>query len=152
MIRHSQSAVPAVSIRALIRPRSMAPTGSSSAACRGEHNLARQPQHRISGAVKARHDPARLRIVGIGPPREVLDLAGPDVDVIADVPSVPPHLEAACVVLAPVRTGGGLRIRRELGDRARAFADRHHSPAAWAARLEAIYEEARDGQSEEARG
>jgi hypothetical protein len=61
----------------------------------------------ISVAVKARHDPARLRIVGIGPPREVLDLAGPDVNVIA---------------------------------------------AAWAPRLEAIYEEARDGQPEEARG
>jgi hypothetical protein len=73
MIRHSQSAVPAVSIRALIRPWSTAPTGSSSGACHGEHNLARQPQHRIS-------------------------------------------------------------------------------VAAWAARLEAIYEEARDGQPEEARG
>jgi glycosyltransferase involved in cell wall biosynthesis len=38
------------------------------------------------------------------------------------------------------------RARRlELGLRARAFAERHHSPAAWARRLEAVYEEARAG-------
>jgi glycosyltransferase involved in cell wall biosynthesis len=150
----------------------------------------------IMPAVRARNVAARLRIVGTAPPREVHELAGPDVDVIADVPSVRPHLEAACVVLAPVRTGGGMRMkvlhalasgkavvtttrgaegygtdppfavaddtegiaahtvrllgdasaRRELGERARAFAREHHSPAAWAARLEAVYEEAREAQ------
>jgi glycosyltransferase involved in cell wall biosynthesis len=36
------------------------------------------------------------------------------------------------------------QLRRELGDRGRAFALEHHSPAAWAGRLEAVYEEARD--------
>jgi glycosyltransferase involved in cell wall biosynthesis len=138
---------------------------------------------------------ARLRIVGSSPPREVLDLAGPRVEVIADAPSVAPHLDAASVVIAPVRSGGGMRMkvleplargkavvttplgaegfrgfddeppfvvaetgeaiasatarlldddaaRRELGARARRFAERHHSPRAWASRLEAIYEEA----------
>ena len=107
-----------------------------------------------------------------------------------------PYLEAASVVIAPVRTGGGMRMkvleglarekavvtttrgaegftrfeadlplvvaddpeeiametaklladprrRRDLGRRAREFAQRHHSPAAWGARLEAVYEEAR---------
>jgi len=138
---------------------------------------------------------ARLRIVGSSPPREVLDLAGPRVEVIADAPSVEPHLNAASVVIAPVRSGGGMRMkvleplargkavvttplgaegftgfedeppfevaetseeiatatarllgddsrRRELAARAREFAERHHSPQAWAARLEAVYEEA----------
>jgi glycosyltransferase involved in cell wall biosynthesis len=150
----------------------------------------------IMPAVLAREPGARLRLVGSAPPPEVLALAGPDVDVIADAPSVQPHVEAACVVLAPVRTGGGMRmkvlhamasgkpvittargadgytgpgrtpplvvaddaesiaaaavkilddpqLRRELGDGGRAFALQHHSPEAWAARLEAVYEEAR---------
>jgi polysaccharide biosynthesis protein PslH len=138
----------------------------------------------------------RLRIVGKGMPRQVRALAGPRVEVVADAPSMRPHLEAASIVLAPVRTGGGMRMkvlqgmaagkpvvttrlgaegfdamdpdpplaiaetaeeqaqeittlladparRRDLGRRARAFAERHHSPAAWARRLEEVYEEAR---------
>ena len=108
-----------------------------------------------------------------------------------------PHLEAAAVVIAPVRTGGGMRMkvleamargkavvttplgsegfcgfgadpplalgadaaavalatadlladdarRDALGQRARNFAISHHSPEAWALRLEKVYEEARD--------
>lgn len=152
----------------------------------------------IMPAVRARHPEARLRLVGSAPPREVLELAGPGIEVIADAPSMEPHLEAAAVVLAPVRSGGGMRMkvlealarqkavvttslgaegftgfeadppflvadesekiaaatadllgederRRELARRARGFAERHHSPEAWAARLEAVYEEARAG-------
>jgi glycosyltransferase involved in cell wall biosynthesis len=140
---------------------------------------------------------ARLRIVGSSPPREVLDLAGSAVEVIADPPSVEPHLAAAEVVIAPVRSGGGMRMkvlepmamgkavvttglgaegftgfddeaplaiadsgeeiaaatarllsdasaRRELGQRARRFAQLRHSPEAWAARLEQVYGEARE--------
>ena len=34
--------------------------------------------------------------------------------------------------------------RRQMGVEARRFAERHHSPEAWAKRLEAIYEEARE--------
>ena len=126
----------------------------------------------------------------------MLDLAGEGVEVIADAPSMEPHLEAAAVVVAPVRSGGGMRMkvleamargkavvttslgaegftglepscrcdrrrrrglrrgdrgvarrgrrRRALGREARRFAERHHSPAAWAQRLEAVYAEARD--------
>lgn len=149
----------------------------------------------IMPVVRTRHPGARLRLVGSAPPREVLELAGPDVEVIADAPSMQPHLEAASVVLAPVRSGGGMRMkvleamarqravvttplgaegftaldpeppfavaedadgigaataglladdsaRHGLGRRARDFAERHHSPRAWAARLEAVYEEA----------
>lgn len=153
--------------------------------------------HEIMPAVRTREPAARLRLVGNAPPPEVLELAGPHVEVFADAPSVQPHVEAASIVLAPVRTGGGMRMkvlhalasgravitttrgaegyagpgrtlplvvaddtagiatetvellgderrRRELGERGRAFAIEHHSPAAWAARLETVYEEACD--------
>jgi glycosyltransferase involved in cell wall biosynthesis len=149
----------------------------------------------ILPAVLERAPGARLRIVGSGPPPEVLALAGPRVEVVADAPSVRPHTEAATVVMAPVRTGGGMRMkvlqamaagkavvttprgtegytgfdeepplavgesvaeiaaataalledderRRQLGERAREFARRHHSPEAWAERQTAVYEEA----------
>jgi glycosyltransferase involved in cell wall biosynthesis len=150
----------------------------------------------IMPAVRARNPRALLRIVGSAPPAEVLGLAGPGIEVLADVPDMRPHLEEAAVVVAPVRSGGGMRMkvleamarrkavvttslgaegfaglepelpflvaddaegvaaaiagllgddggRRDLGRRAREFAEHHHSPAAWAARLEAVYEEAR---------
>jgi glycosyltransferase involved in cell wall biosynthesis len=153
----------------------------------------------IMPAVRARQPDARLRIVGSAPPREVLDLEGDGIEVIADAPSIESHLEQAAVVMAPVRTGGGMRIkvlealargkavvttsrgaegytgfepdppfavadepepiavataellseptrRLELGARAAAFAQRHYSPAAWASRLETVYEEARQGR------
>lgn len=149
----------------------------------------------ILPAVREQHPDARLRIVGSGPPPEVRELAGPAVEVVADAPSVLPHTEEAAVVMAPVRTGGGMRMkvlqamaagkavvttprgtegytgfgeepplavgesaaeiaaatgallgdderRRRLGERAREFAQRHHSPEAWAARQTAVFEEA----------
>jgi glycosyltransferase involved in cell wall biosynthesis len=148
---------------------------------------------------------ARLRIVGSGPPPEVLALAGPRVEVVADAPSVHPHTEEAAVVMAPVRTGGGMRMkvlqamaagkavvttprgtegytgfgeelplaigeggeeiaaataalleddaaRRQLGERAREFAERHHSPEAWAQRQTAVFEEARSGRRTDSDG
>lgn len=151
----------------------------------------------ILPAVLERAPGARLRIVGSAPPPEVLELAGPHVEVVGDAPSVLPHLEEAAVVMAPVRSGGGMRMkvlqamaagkavvttplgtegytgfgeepplavaegeaeiaaataallsdeagRRRLGERARAFAQRHHSPEAWADRQTAIFEEARE--------
>jgi glycosyltransferase involved in cell wall biosynthesis len=149
----------------------------------------------ILPAVLERAPGARLRIVGSGPTPEVRALAGPNVELVADAPSVLPHLEEAAVVMAPVRTGGGMRMkvlqamaagkavvttprgtegytgfgeepplaigessaeiaaataallrdderRRRQGERAREFAERHHSPAAWAERQTAVYEEA----------
>jgi glycosyltransferase involved in cell wall biosynthesis len=149
----------------------------------------------ILPAVLAHHPGARLRIVGSGPTPEVRALAGPNVELVADAPSVLPHLEEAAVVMAPVRTGGGMRMkvlqamaagkavvttprgtegytgfgaepplavgeseaeiaaataallgddqrRRGLGEQAREFAERHHSPEAWAERQTVVYEEA----------
>jgi glycosyltransferase involved in cell wall biosynthesis len=153
----------------------------------------------ILPAVVERCPEAKLRIVGTAPTAEVRALAGPRVELVPDAPSVQPHLEAAAVVMAPVRTGGGMRMkvleamaagkavvttprgtegytgfdeepplavaeseaeiaaltaallgdegrRRQLGERAREFAECHHSPEAWAERLTAVYEEARAAQ------
>jgi polysaccharide biosynthesis protein PslH len=65
----------------------------------------------ILPAILARVPGARLQIVGSGPPPEVLALAGPRVEVVADAPSVLPYTEEAAVVMAPVRTGGGMRMK-----------------------------------------
>jgi polysaccharide biosynthesis protein PslH len=65
----------------------------------------------IVPALRARRPDARLRIVGSAPPPEILALAGPAVEVIGDAPSLDPHLAAASVVVAPVRTGGGMRMK-----------------------------------------
>jgi glycosyltransferase involved in cell wall biosynthesis len=164
------------------------------------HSPNRDAAHWLAGeimpAVRARVPGARLRIVGTEPTADIKALAGPDVELVADAPSVLPHLEQVAVVLAPVRTGGGMRMkvlqamaagkavvttgrgregydcfgeepplaiaedsgeiaaataallgddgrRRELGQRAREFAERHCSPDPWARRLTAVYEEAR---------
>jgi glycosyltransferase involved in cell wall biosynthesis len=151
----------------------------------------------IMPAVRVRAPEATLRIVGRTPPREVLELAGPGVEIVADAASMEPHLEAAAVIVAPVRSGGGMRMkvleaiargkavvttglgaegfssfgeelpfavaddaagqaeaiadlladdgrRHALGARAREFAVRHHSPVAWAERLERVFTEAAD--------
>jgi len=150
---------------------------------------------RIMPAVLAQDPGARLRIVGSSAPEEILALAGDGVEVISDAPAIEPYTESAALVVAPVRTGGGMRMkvlqalaagkavvttsrgsegfdcfadppplaiaddaeafaaaiaallgdpaqRLALGERARAFAAAHHSPPAWASRLEATYEEA----------
>jgi glycosyltransferase involved in cell wall biosynthesis len=148
----------------------------------------------IMPALLAQQPEARLRIVGSSAPPEILDLASAAVEVIADAPSIAPHMDAAAVVVAPVRVGGGMRmkvlqalgagkavvttsrgsegfdcfeeapplaiaddadgfaaeaaallagdgLRREVGRRARSFAETHCSPAAWASRLEVLYAE-----------
>jgi len=74
-------------------------------------DAARWLAREIAPAVRARHPEARLLLVGSAPPREVLDLAGPGVEVIADAPSMEAHLAAASLVIAPVRSGGGMRMK-----------------------------------------
>jgi len=54
---------------------------------------------------------AHLTIVGIGPPPSVRALAGPAVTVTGRVERVEPFLERAQVVLAPLRLGGGMRVK-----------------------------------------
>lgn len=52
-----------------------------------------------------------LDLVGHAPPAEVRALAASRVAVHADVPDVRPYLERASVVVAPLRLGGGMRVK-----------------------------------------
>jgi glycosyltransferase involved in cell wall biosynthesis len=61
--------------------------------------------------LKQRHPRAILQLVGDNPPAALRMAAGPGVVVTGRVPEIPPFLEAATVVAAPLRTGGGLRIK-----------------------------------------
>jgi glycosyltransferase involved in cell wall biosynthesis len=54
---------------------------------------------------------ARLLVVGPQAPESVRALTERDVDVVGEVPAIFPYLERASVVLAPVRTGGGMRMK-----------------------------------------
>jgi glycosyltransferase involved in cell wall biosynthesis len=66
---------------------------------------------RIQPLVRARCSGAVLTIVGELPPRRLLQLASDDVVVTGPVPDVTPYLEAATVVAAPIRFGGGIRLK-----------------------------------------
>ena len=54
---------------------------------------------------------ARLRIAGVAAPPSVLALAGPHVDVVGYVADADDFLRRAAVVAAPVRIGGGMRMK-----------------------------------------
>ncbi len=74
-------------------------------------DAARWLAREIMPALRSAQPEAELRIAGKSPPPEVRDLAGPGVEVIADPASMDPHLEAAAVIVAPVRSGGGMRFK-----------------------------------------
>ena len=65
----------------------------------------------IVPAVRARVPDASLELIGSHATPEVYALAGDGVTVHGDVPDVLPHLEAAAVLAAPVRSGGGMRVK-----------------------------------------
>ncbi len=69
----------------------------------------------IHPQIRASHPHAKLLIVGSSPPREVLELAVPGVEVLADVPAIEPYIASAAVVVAPLRIGGGMRMKVLLG-------------------------------------
>ena len=50
-------------------------------------------------------------IVGMGPPDEVVRLAGPNVIVTDEVPDVRPYIEKAGVFVVPLRMGSGTRLK-----------------------------------------
>lgn len=59
----------------------------------------------------ASHPNARLRVIGPRPTPEVLAYRGPRIEVVGLVDDLRPHLaEAACIV-APLRVGGGTRLK-----------------------------------------
>lgn len=54
---------------------------------------------------------ATLDIVGPEPPPAVLALAGPRVRVLGEVPDLAPYVADAAAIVAPVRSGGGMRMK-----------------------------------------
>ena len=54
---------------------------------------------------------ARFHIVGARAAPEVLELAGPRVEVVGLVEDLRPHLASAAVVVVPLRVGGGTRLK-----------------------------------------
>jgi glycosyltransferase involved in cell wall biosynthesis len=54
---------------------------------------------------------AQLKLVGTSPPPEVVALAGNAVEVTGRVPEVEPYLDAATVVVCPLRVGGGVKVK-----------------------------------------
>ncbi len=58
------------------------------------------------------HPEARCKIIGGGrPPPSLLALAGPRVELTGFVSDLRPHLAAAAAVVAPLRLGGGTRLK-----------------------------------------
>lgn len=65
----------------------------------------------IFPSVTARIPTATLQLVGSHVTDEIRALAGPGVEIRADVAEVWPFLDAAAVVVAPIRLGGGMRVK-----------------------------------------
>jgi glycosyltransferase involved in cell wall biosynthesis len=65
----------------------------------------------IFPSVKARIPAATVQLVGSHPSGGVRELDGGGVTVRGDVPDVRPYLDAAAVVAAPIRLGGGMRVK-----------------------------------------
>lgn len=61
--------------------------------------------------IPSRRSGPRLLLVGGEAPEQVRGLASPVVTVVGEVPTIAPRLEAATVVVAPIRTGGGMRMK-----------------------------------------
>ena len=63
----------------------------------------------ILPGVLARHVGVKLWLVGEDPPKTLTGLASPAITITGRVADVTPFLQTAAVVVAPVRTGGGMR-------------------------------------------
>ena len=61
--------------------------------------------------LRVRHPGTTVYVVGEQPPAELLALAGKGVVVTGRVPHVEPYLDRAAVAVAPLRQGGGMRIK-----------------------------------------
>ena len=72
---------------------------------------ARWLAERLLPALRARGSGARLLVVGAAMPAEVRALAAGDIELRPDAPRIEHELARAAVVVAPVRTGGGMRMK-----------------------------------------
>jgi len=66
---------------------------------------------RIFPAVRTRIPGSMLRIVGAYPPPELLARGRDGIEVTGRVPDVAPWLNAAALVVVPLRLGGGMRVK-----------------------------------------
>ena len=74
-------------------------------------DAARWLVHDIMPLLRSQHDRVQLTLVGGGTSKEIHRLKAEDIDIAGEVPDVAPYLESAEVVLAPVRIGGGMRMK-----------------------------------------
>jgi polysaccharide biosynthesis protein PslH len=65
----------------------------------------------ILPAVRANHPDVAVTIIGDRPPPEVQKMAGENVTIAGYVPNVTPYLDQAALFVAPLRSGGGIRIK-----------------------------------------
>jgi glycosyltransferase involved in cell wall biosynthesis len=61
--------------------------------------------------LRARMPALRLALVGADPPERLRALAGDGVEVAGWVPDLAPRLDRAALVVAPLRRGGGMRVK-----------------------------------------
>jgi glycosyltransferase involved in cell wall biosynthesis len=66
---------------------------------------------RIWPRITEAHPGARFKIIGGRPPPSLLALAGPRVELTGFVEDLRPHLASAAAVVAPLRLGGGTRLK-----------------------------------------
>lgn len=105
-----------VDLDAFARVRSMTPTSRRVVfvgAMRHQPNAdgARWYVQQVHPLVQQHISDASMAIVGADPPVAVRDLAGASVDVTGEVDDVRPYLGAAQVVIAPLWSGGGTRLK-----------------------------------------
>jgi glycosyltransferase involved in cell wall biosynthesis len=65
----------------------------------------------IMPRLRALHPRVRLALAGIHAPREIRSLAGPDIAILGAVADAEGLMRRSAVVLAPVRIGGGMRMK-----------------------------------------
>lgn len=65
----------------------------------------------LFGPVVAHKPNAKLSLVGSYPPASVRALASAEIEVLGNVPAIEPFLQQAAVIVAPLRRGGGQRIK-----------------------------------------
>ena len=74
-------------------------------------DAAKRLANSIMPLVRTRFPSTSLRLVGERPPAGVRRLSNDDTVVTGRVRDVGPYFDAACVVVAPMRLGGGVRVK-----------------------------------------
>ncbi len=66
---------------------------------------------KILPIVRVRHPGVKVKVVGPKPPESILAWKSDDVEITGLVDDVRPHIARACCVIAPLRIGGGTRLK-----------------------------------------